>query len=56
MQINYYKDPFAYSIIDNFFKEDLLERICKHISELDCGLSKLPKDIEEIVKKNIVQH
>tara|TARA_Y100000289_G_scaffold65239_1_gene78453 strand:- start:616 stop:1170 length:555 start_codon:yes stop_codon:yes gene_type:complete len=51
MKINYYKDPFAHSIIDNFFKEDLLEKICKHISELDCGLSKLPKDIEEIVKK-----
>ena len=52
MDINYYETPFAHSIIDNFFDNDLLERVCNHISELNCGLSKLPKDIEEVVRKD----
>ena len=40
MNISYYQRPFPYSIIDNFFDEDMLREVTKATSEQDIGLNK----------------
>ena len=52
MDIQYYEKPFSYSIIDNFFDYKLLEKVLNYTSEADCGLSKLPENIEKAIRND----
>ena len=52
MDISYYEKPFAYSIIDNFFDYKLLTKVLNYTSEVECGLSKLPENIEKVIRND----
>ena len=51
MNISYYQRPFPYSIIDNFFDEDMLREVTKATSEQDIGLNKFTDELEVSKRK-----
>ena len=51
MNISYYQRPFPYSIIDNFFDEDMLREVTKATSEQDIGLNKFTDELEVSIRK-----
>lgn len=51
MNISYYQRPFPYSIIDNFFDEDMLREVTKATSEQDIGLNKFTDELEVSIRE-----
>ena len=52
MDTKYFNSPFPYAIIDDFFYSSFLSTVSEFTSKADCGLSKLPENIENTIRNN----
>ena len=52
MDTKYFNSPFPYAIIDDFFYSSFLSTVSEFTSKADCGLTKLPDNIETTIRNN----